>query len=43
MSDAELTTIILNGKGENMAGFEQQLGKDTCQKLALYLRALATK
>lgn len=43
MTDAQLLDAILNGKGENMSGFEKELGKDTCMKLVAYVRELGKK
>ena len=43
MSEAQLAEIITKGKGKDMDGFEKELGKETCQKLAAYMRDLAKK
>ncbi len=43
MTPAEWTTIILKGKGQDMDGFEKDLGADTCKKLADYMRDLSKK
>src|SRR5437762_8371167 len=41
MTDAELLTIVLKGKGQDMDGFEKELGADMCKKLTTYMRGLA--
>jgi len=41
MTDAELLTIVLKGKGQDMDGFEKELGADMCKKITAYFRGLA--
>jgi mono/diheme cytochrome c family protein len=41
MSDADLLNIVLKGKGQDMDGFEKDLGADMCKKLTAYFRSLA--
>jgi len=43
MTEAQFAEIIAKGKGKDMDGFEKELGKDTCQKLATYMKDLAKK
>lgn len=43
MSPADWTNIILKGKGQDMDGFEKELGADMCKKLAAYMRDMAKK
>jgi mono/diheme cytochrome c family protein len=43
MSEAQLADIIVKGKGKDMDGFEKELGKDTCEKLAAYMHDLSKK
>jgi mono/diheme cytochrome c family protein len=43
LSDAKWTEAILKGSGENMAGFEKELGADMAKKLTAYMRELAKK
>jgi len=41
MTDADLLNIVLKGKGEDMDGFEKELGADLCKKITAYFRSLA--
>ena len=41
MTDADLLNIVLKGKGQDMDGFEKELGADLCKKLTAYFRSLA--
>jgi mono/diheme cytochrome c family protein len=41
MTDAELLTVVLKGKGQDMDGFEKELGADLCKKITAYFRGLA--
>jgi mono/diheme cytochrome c family protein len=41
MSEADMLTVVLKGKGEDMAGFEKELGADMCKKITAYFRSLA--
>lgn len=41
MTDAELLTVVLKGKGQDMDGFEKDLGADTAKKVTAYMRSLA--
>jgi mono/diheme cytochrome c family protein len=41
MSDVDLLNIVLKGKGQDMDGFEKDLGADMCKKLTAYFRSLA--
>src|SRR3954463_12325408 len=41
MTDAQMLTVVLKGKGEDMAGFEKELGADMCKKITTYFRSLA--
>jgi mono/diheme cytochrome c family protein len=41
MSDADLLNIVLKGKGQDMDGFEKELGADMCKKITAYFRSLA--
>ena len=41
MTDAQLLDAVLKGKGNDMDGFEKDLGADTCKKLVAYMRSLA--
>jgi mono/diheme cytochrome c family protein len=41
MTDAELLNIVLKGKGQDMDGFEKELGADMCKKITAYFRSLA--
>src|SRR5438046_256445 len=41
MTDAEMLTIVLKGKGQDMDGFEKDLGADMCKKITAYMRGLA--
>ena len=41
MTDAQMLTVVLKGKGEDMAGFEKELGADMCKKITAYFRSLA--
>lgn len=41
MSDADLLNIVLKGKGQDMDGFEKELGADMCKKITAYFRTLA--
>lgn len=43
MSEAQFADIIMKGKGKDMDGFEKELGKDTCEKLAAYMKDLSKK
>src|SRR5262245_61435748 len=43
MTDAEFADAVVKGKGKDMDGFEKELGKDMCQKLAAYMRELSKK
>lgn len=43
LTDAQLYDIIAKGKGKDMAGYEQELGKDSVQQLVAYTRELAKK
>ena len=41
MSDNDLLNIVLKGKGQDMDGFEKELGMDMCKKITAYFRSLA--
>ena len=41
MTDAEFLNAILKGKGQDMDGFEKELGADMCKKISTYMRSLA--
>jgi mono/diheme cytochrome c family protein len=41
LTDAEMLTIVLKGKGEDMDAFEKDLGADMCKKITAYMRGLA--
>jgi len=40
MTDDQLLQVVLKGKGQNMDGFEKELGPDTSKKLVAYMRSL---
>lgn len=41
MTDAELIHIVAQGKGQDMDGFEKELGADMVKQLVAYCRTLA--
>jgi mono/diheme cytochrome c family protein len=41
MTDAEFLNVVLKGKGDDMDGFEKDLGADLCKKITAYMRSLA--
>ena len=41
MSDADFLNAVLKGKGQDMDGFEKELGADMCKKITVYMRSLA--
>ena len=41
MTDADLLNVVLKGKGQDMDGFEKELGADLCKKITAYFRSLA--
>ena len=41
MTDAQLLEVVLEGKGDDMDGFEKDLGSDMSKKLVAYMRSLA--
>lgn len=41
MTDAQLLEVVLKGKGDDMDGFEKDLGSDMSKKLVAYMRSLA--
>ena len=41
MTDADFLNAILKGKGQDMDGFEKELGADMCRKISVYMRGLA--
>jgi len=41
MTDADFLNAILKGKGQDMDGFEKELGADMCKKISTYMRSLA--
>jgi mono/diheme cytochrome c family protein len=41
MSEADFLKAILKGKGQDMDGFEKELGADMCRKISAYMRSLA--
>jgi len=41
MPDDQLHQVVLKGKGQNMDGYEKELGPDTSKKLVAYMRSLA--
>jgi len=41
MTDAEMLTVVLKGKGQDMDAFEKDLGADMCKKITAYMRGLA--
>ena len=43
MTAAQWTEAILKGSGEDMDGYEKELGADMCKKLAAYMRDLSAK
>jgi mono/diheme cytochrome c family protein len=43
LTPAQWTDAILKGSGEDMDGFEKELGAEMSRKLAIYMRDLAKK
>jgi mono/diheme cytochrome c family protein len=43
MSAADMLNVVLKGKGDDMDGFEKELGADLCKKLVEYMQGLAKK
>jgi len=41
MTDAQMLEVVLKGKGDDMDGFEKELGADMSKKLVAYMRSLA--
>jgi len=41
MTDAQMLDIVLKGKGDDMDGYEKDLGADMSKKLVAYMRSLA--
>ena len=41
MTDAQMLEVVLKGKGDDMDGFEKDLGADMSKKLVAYMRTLA--
>jgi mono/diheme cytochrome c family protein len=41
MTDAQLLEVVLKGKGDDMDGYEKDLGADMSKKLVAYMRSLA--
>jgi len=41
MTDADFLNAVLKGKGQDMDGFEKELGADMCNKISTYMRSLA--
>ena len=41
MTDADFLNAVLKGKGQDMDGFEKELGADLSKKIATYMRGLA--
>jgi mono/diheme cytochrome c family protein len=41
LSEAEMITIVANGKGKDMDGFQKELGADTVKQVVAYYRSLA--
>ena len=41
MTDAQLLVAVLKGKGQNMPGFEKELGADMGKKIVAYMRTLS--
>ena len=41
MTDAQMLEVVLKGKGDDMDGFEKDLGADLSKKLVAYMRSLA--
>ena len=41
MTDADFLNAILKGKGQDMDGFEKELGADMSKKISTYMRSLA--
>lgn len=41
MTDADFLNAVLKGKGQDMDGFEKELGADMCKKISTYMRSLA--
>ena len=41
LAAAEMINIVLKGKGDDMDGFEKELGADMSRKLVEYMQALA--
>jgi mono/diheme cytochrome c family protein len=40
MTAAQLLDVVLKGKGQDMDGFEKELGADICKKITDYMRSL---
>ena len=40
MTPAKLLEIVMKGKGQDMDGFEKELGADMCKKVTEYMLAL---
>lgn len=43
MTPAQWTDAILKGSGQDMDGYEKELGVEMCRKLAAYMRDLSKK
>jgi mono/diheme cytochrome c family protein len=41
MTDAQMLDAVLKGKGQDMDGFEKELGPDMSKQLVAYMRSLA--
>ena len=41
MTDDQMLQVVLKGKGQDMDGFEKELGADMSKKLVAYMRSLA--
>jgi len=41
MTDDQMLQVVLKGKGDDMDGFEKELGADMSKKLVAYMRSLA--